>query len=247
MRGRRTLLASLGALLATLAASSTANAGGLVREARFTARISGTYTTQGTVTNTRCERAAPDDTVTFFTATGNASERTSFRATRGALLGVSLTRGERYIAAGGPPIPVSATMDRASTLESSSEPLGCKPGPRSTMSCGRRTRAYRLAVFSPVRRGFVLSYNFSSGFSTTFPDDPFECPPVAGQSWWGGYFSRGNGRGAVSPALLFNRRVRRIVVRGALRLSPRRSSAAEGWSASSSATLTWTLTLIRRG
>jgi hypothetical protein len=59
--------------------------------------------------------------------------------------------------------------------------------------------------------------------------------------------TRTNGTGKVSLARLFNRGVRRIVVKGGLSRSVRRSSAAEGWTSNATARLSWTLTLTRRG
>jgi hypothetical protein len=242
--GRRHLLITAAFLL--LLPAPDALAGRTLPTASFTARISGTYTTSGTVTNTRCYRVDENDNQIPFSASGNASESTSFRATRGALLGVSRTPGQRRIIAGGPAIPVTATMNRSSTLDSGTEPQGCKPNPPLQRSCGRKTKAFKLSVFG-VRRGYGFSYNFSSGFSSTFPADPFECPLVEGEDWWGQYYSRGNGTAPASTVRLFNRRVRRIVVRGVLRKSPQRGSAAEGYSASSTESLSWTLTLVRRG
>jgi hypothetical protein len=245
VNGRRFVLLT-GLLLLAIAPPAIGGAGS-VKSANFTARISGTYTASGTVTNTSCYRVDANDNQIPFTGSGSASETTSFRSTRGALLGVSKMVNERRIVAGGFAIPVTATMSRSSTLDGSTEPQGCKPNSfplRST--CGRKTKRYGIAVYAR-RQDNRLSYNLSSGYSTTFPEDPFQCPLVEGADWWGRYYSRTNGAGPVSVAKLFNRRVRTIVVKGALKKSPQRSSASEGYSASSTETLSWTLTLTRRG
>ena len=245
MNGRRFVLLT-GLLLLAIAPPAIGGTGS-VKSANFTARISGTYTASGTVTNTSCYRVDANDNQIPFTGSGSASETTSFRATRGARLGVSKMVNERRIVAGGPAIPVTATMSRSSTLEGSTKPQGCKPNSfplRST--CGRKTKRYGIAVYAR-RQDNRLSYNFSSRYSTIFPEDPFQCPLVEGADWWGRYYPRGNGAGPVSVAKLFNRRVRTIVVKGTLKKSPQRSSASEGYSASSTETLSWTLTLTRRG
>lgn len=230
--------AALGAI--TLAAAADARSFG---DARFTARISGTYDVSGTVTNSRCFREDEAGNVTYFSATGNAAEHTTFRAKRGALLGVSRTRGERRIVAGGPTIPVITTITRTSTLPGSSEPQGCRPN-QPPPACGTKTKSYKVEAYG-VGHGFGFSYNLSNGFSTSIPDDPFEdCSLPEGASWWGAYYSRGNGVAKVSPTKLFNRRVKRIVVKGRLTKSPATTTA--DYSASSTETLSWTLTLKRR-
>ena len=146
MLGARLATLTLAPLLVALAAAPAMGAGS-VQSANFTARISGTYTASGTVTNTSCYRVDANDNQVPFTGTGSASETTSFRSTRGALLGVSKMVNERRIVAGGPAIPVTATMSRSSTLDGSTEPQGCKPNSfplRST--CGRKTKRYGIAV-----------------------------------------------------------------------------------------------------
>jgi hypothetical protein len=240
--GRRTA-ASLLVLALSLAGAPSASAA--LQSANFTARISGTYTTSGTVTNTACYTEDDSGNRHVFTASGAASETTSFRATRGMLLGASKQSNERRIVAGGLPIPVSARMTRSSNLESGgTQPQGCKPSSfPSKTTCGTKTKGYKLAVYG-VGRGYGFSYNFSRGFSTFSPDDPFECPLVAGDHWWGAYFSRGNGTAKVSLAKLFNRRIKAIVVKATLAKSPR--ATGSDYSASASERLSWTLTLTRR-
>jgi hypothetical protein len=231
------------AVAAGLVAAPAASAAGSFGSANFTATISGTYDVSGTVTNNHCFRENANGDVETFTATGQTAEHTTFKATRGALLGVSRTRGEKRIVGGGPTIPIVATIARTGTNPGSTEPNGCRPNPPPP-DCGTKTKRYKLEAYG-VGKGFGFSYNLSNGFSTSIPDDPFQdCELPEGASWWGAYYSRGNGVAKVSPRKLFNRRVRKIVVKGGLTRSPR-SSTSE-YSASSTEKLRWTLTLKRR-
>jgi hypothetical protein len=174
MHGRRLLPLTLFLLLVT---ASPALAGGTLTTAQFTARVSGTYTATGTVTNTKCRRVDSNGDVVIYTGTGTSSETTTFTTTRGTLFEVSKTQGQSRIGAGGFPIPVKATMTRASSLDETTDPKGCDPGAFPLRpNCGRRTKSYKLAVYGVRRGGPGFSYNFSSGFSTRTPDDPFTCP-----------------------------------------------------------------------
>jgi hypothetical protein len=158
---------------------------------------------------------------------------------------VSRTQGQSRIGAGGFPIPVKATLTRASSLDESTDPKGCDPGGHPLPpNCGRKTKAYKLAVYGVRSGGPGFSYNFSSGFSTRTPEDPFTCPIAEGGAWWG---RARPGVGKVSVAKLFNRGISRIVVKNTVTRSPKRSSSAQGWSSSATETLSWTLTLTRRG
>ena len=242
MRARLFLTFALAAAV-TAAAAGPANAR-KYGDARFTATISGTYDVSGSVTNTGCWRADDSDNAVTFSASGQAQEHAAFRSTRGMLLGVSRMRGEKRLFAGGPAIPVAATISRSGNLTSSTEPDGCKPN-EEPARCGTKSRAYKLAIYG-VRSGFGLSYNFSSGYSTKFPDDPFypDCALPEGSDWWGGYYSRGNGTAPVSVAKLLNPRVKKIVVHGALSAAP--TSSGGDYSAHATESLNWTLTLKRR-
>lgn len=242
----RVRLVPLLALLTGLGAAPPAS-GALQDTQTFTARIAGTYTTTGTLTNTKCHRVDDRGNEVPFTATGEASETAAFRATRGAVFAVSRYGGGR-LSAGGLGMPVTARLTRSSTMDSDADPRGCRPAGSFTRrpDCGTRTRGYRLMAYGG-RRGNVFSYHFVRRSSTTFPPDPFfECPLVAGQTWWGNYYSRGNGSAPMPAGRLFNRRVRTVRVTGGLTRSVQSSSAAEGYSARSTVRLRWTLTLTRR-
>src|SRR3954471_20004428 len=206
-------------LAAALAAAPSAFATSSEKRASFTASISGTYDVSGTVTNNKCFRENANGDTETFTATGQTSEHTTFRSTKGKLLAVSLTRGDHRIFAGGPAIPVTATIARSGTNPGSTEPNGCRPNPPRP-DCGTKTRRYHLSPYG-VGRGFGFSYNFPSHFTTKIPEDPFnDCDLPEKATWWGQYFSRGNGVAKVSTRKLFNRRVRKLVVHGGLTRSP---------------------------
>src|SRR3954469_6917220 len=159
------------ALAISLVAAPAAFATGSEKRANFTATISGTYDVSGTVTNTKCFRENANGDTETFTATGRTPEHTTFSSTKGKLLAASLTRGDHRIFAGGPAIPVTATIARSGTNPGSTEPNRCRPNPPRP-DCGTKTRKYHLSPYG-VGRGFGFSYNFSENFSTQIPDDPF--------------------------------------------------------------------------
>ena len=230
-------------LAAALVAAPSAFAAGSEKRANFTAKISGTYDVSGTVTNTKCFRENANGDPETFTATGQTSEHTTFSSTKSKLLAVSLTRGDRRIFAGGPGIPVTATIARSGTNPGSTEPNGCRPN-SPPPDCGTKTRKYHLSPYG-VARGFGFSYNFTDHFTTRIPDDPFnDCELPEKATWWGQYFSRGNGTAHISPHKLFNRHVKKLVLHGGLTRSPK--SSTRDYTASSTETLRWTLTLRRR-
>src|SRR3954469_20976383 len=117
------------ALAISLVAAPAAFATGSEKRANFTATISGTYDVSGTVTNNKCFRENANGDTETFTATGQTSEHTTFRTTRGKLLAVSLTRGDKRLIAGGVGLPVTATIVRTGTNPGSTEPSGCRPNP----------------------------------------------------------------------------------------------------------------------
>src|SRR3954453_3046239 len=231
------------ALTLALVAAPSAFATGSEKRANFTASISGTYDVSGTVTNNKCFRENANGDTETFTATGQTSEHTTFHSTKGKLFAVSLTRGGHRLFAGGPAIPVTATIARTGPNPGSTEPSGCRPNPPPP-DCGTKTRKYHLSPYG-VGRGFGFSYNFSSHFTTQIPEDPFnDCELPEEATWWGQYLSRGNGTARVSPRKLFNRHVKKLVLHGELRRSPK--SSTRDYMTSSTEKLRWTLTLQRR-
>src|SRR3954447_16287186 len=231
------------ALAITLVAAPAAFATGSEKRANFTATISGTYDVSGTVTANDCFRENANGDTETFTATGQTSEHTTFDTTKGKLLAVSRTRGDHRIFAGGPGLPVTATIARTGTNPGSSEPNGCRPQPQGTEFRTKR-RKYHLSPYG-VGHGFGFSYNFTEHFTTQIPEDPFnDCDLPEEATWWGQYYSRGNGVAKVSTRKLFNRRVKKIVLHGGLTRSPHVSN--RDYTASSTEKLSWTLTLRRR-
>jgi hypothetical protein len=230
-------------IVALLVFAPSAFATGSERRANFTATISGTYDVSGTVTSDKCFRENANGDNENFSLTGQTSEHTTFHSTKGKLLAVSLTRGDHRLFAGGPGIPVTATIARSGTNPGSTEPNGCRPNPPPP-DCGTKTRKYHLGPYG-VARGFGFSYNFVSHFTTQIPDDPFnDCELPEKATWWGQYLSRGNGVARASTSKLFNRRVKKIVLHGGVSRSPK--SSTRDYTASSTEKLSWTLTLRRR-
>jgi hypothetical protein len=227
------------ALLALLAVPAPALAGGTLKREQFTARVSGSYKSTSTVTNTQCRRLDAEGNASTYTGTGTSSETTTFAATKGALFEVSKTTGRKRLGAGGLPIPIRATMKRTSTLDESTSPKGCDLG-RFPLApnCGTKRKAYKLSVFGTKEGGFA--YNFSSGFSTTTPDDPFTCPLGEGAAWFG---RAAEPQLKISRARLFGR-ARRIVASVKATRSPKRTG--DEWTSQTTETLVWKLTLVRR-
>jgi hypothetical protein len=239
---------ALPVLLAGLAATTgSASAYGTVY-ANFSATISGSYANDGTLTSANCFRYDDEggDRVVLPAMTGKHAERTSFRSVRPTLLGFEKPRSRKTITAGGMPVPVDVKMDRRSELSGGTEVRGCTPiGDRFDTRCGTATKRFQLDLFA-VRAKRALSYNLSNGFSTVFPDDPFECPVADSSHWWGGSYSRGNGMAKLPSAKLFDRSVRRIVLHGSLTERTGDARPDEGWEASGTETLRWTVVLVRR-
>jgi len=228
-------------LLLALAIAPPAMAGGTLKTASFTARVSGTYKATGTVTNTQCRRLDAEGNPVTYTATATATETTSFTTTRGMRFDVSRTQGQSRLGGGGFPIPIRATMKRASGLDETTEPKGCNPGGFPLRpNCGTKRKPYKLSVYSVRRGGPGFAYNFSSGFSTTRPDDPFTCPLPENADWFGQVTPP---TAKVSAARLFGRG-RTIVTSASVTRHPR--SAGTGYTSEATETLTWKLTLTRR-
>jgi hypothetical protein len=247
MRPRRFVVPAVFAVLVAslaVAASSASASARAFRDANFNASISGSYTTSANVNNTGCSRGDADGNVTYFNASGSASESVTFHSTKSKLFGVNLTRGQHRLFAGGPAIPILAKLTRSSTLEGPTSPNGCDPNFfGDATNCGTKTVHYKLEPFG-VGKGYAFSFNFSNGSSTTFPDDPFNCPLADHQDWFAQYYTRGNANAKVSVAKLFNPHVRRIVVKGHLVKTHHVTDGAG--TADSTETLSWMMVLKRR-
>ncbi len=234
--------------VALLATEASPAAGYGTQYANFSATISGSYVNEGSLTSSGCFRYDEEagGRVPLPDMTAAHSEHTAFRSVRPAILGIVNKKGTRRITSGGKPIPVAVTMRRRSDLATPQAVRGCTPiDDRFDTACGTRTQPFQIKVYSPAGRP-SFSYNLSNGFSTVFPADPFECPPAESSSWWAGPSSRGNGVARVRLADLFDPRKRRIVVTGTLQRPTAADKPAEGWKASATETLRWTLVLRRR-
>ena len=238
MHGRTlTLLLGLAALLTSTA---PAFAGGSEQRSSFKISVSGTYRSSGDVTNTECLRPDPatGEAVTY-TATGKASESTSFSTTRAARFDVSRTKGHSRVFGGGFPVPVRARMTRSSDLDETTHPKGCRlndhPLPKN---CGTKTKPYKLSVY--LRRAGGFSFNFSNGFSTERPEDPFSCPLPDGAHWFG---QTDPPPVTIPASKLFRRSLSRLSISGSRTRTLHPSS--EGYSAVVTETFTWTVSLRR--
>jgi hypothetical protein len=213
--------------------------------AKFSASLKGTYTQQGTVTNTQCWRSDANDNTTYFTGQGTASENDTFQSRKPITLTVSRTRGQKTFDAGSfSHLQTLFTLNRTSTLGGMDTPPGCTPNEQfdaQPSDCGTKQKTYALRVYGRQDRA-AFSYLFTRGFTTYYPDDPFAACWLAGGGTWPGQLQT-SGPGSISPSKLFNRRIKTIVVHGGASAS---THGDEGASATGSYKLSWTLTLKRR-
>lgn len=244
---RATTVAVAITVLALAAGAASASASVATRFATFNATISGTYAADGTLTDAKCHRYDENENpVALPPMTGRHSERTSFRSVRSSIVGFDDSEGPRHIIAGGKAIPVKATMVRTSDLVSGTEVRGCTPeGGQLPTQCGSKTARFGLTLFATPGR-LRISFAFSRDLAPVFPDDPFRCPVADSAQWWGAYGDRGDGVAPLSVAKVFDRRARRIVLHGKLDARPSGANAGEGWQATATETMRWTVTLVRR-
>jgi hypothetical protein len=228
-------------VLFLLALASSASA----EVAKFRASLTGTYTQQGTVTDTRCWRTDDNDNTVYFTSQGTASENDSFKSGKSISLTVSRTRGQKTFDAGSlSHLQTAFTLNRTSTLAGQDTPPNCHPNDQfgaPANDCGTKQKTYGLRIYGRTDKA-AFSYLFTKGFTTYYPDDPFTGCSLAGGGLWPGQLQT-SGPGAVSPGKLFNRRLKTIVVHGG------NSGTTHGDSGTDSRgtyKLSWTLTLKRR-
>jgi hypothetical protein len=198
------------------------------------ASFSGSYTTNGTLTNTDCFRPggpSGDDQIPF-TGTGQAGETATFRTLRSQRVQMSKF-GSLPLGAGAfRDFQVEAKITRSTTLEGQSTPRGCRPNFRPEQpDCGSKTRRYAMQIrTNNSRRRNGLVVRFIRRFVFVNPDDPFRaCFLVDNQDWFG---AAKPVVAYVSAARLLNRRLHRVVVNGRLTGSP--TFREGGVSASSS-------------
>jgi hypothetical protein len=237
MRVLRPALVTAGVLLTAVAPASATTT-------KWRASLTGTYTQQGTVTDTRCFSSDENDNVTYFTRTGTASENDSFQSVKPVTLSVTRVRGQRTFDAGSlKHLRTTFTLSRQSDLAGTETPSGCRPN--STFGapapdCGIKKLTFPLRVYGRTDHpGF--SYLFTKNFSTYYPDDPYDACSLAGGVWPGQLQQSGTGK--VAPAKLFRRSAKKLVVHGGDSDSKHDSSGSV--TIDSSYKLSWTLTLRR--
>jgi len=213
--------------------------------AKFSISLTGTYTQQGTVTNTRCWHSDANGDPVYFTGTGTSSENDSFRSVKPVTLQVSRVRGQKTFDAGSlKHLRTAFTINRTSNLSGTGTPSDCTPNSgfgSGPPDCGTKNLTYPLRVYGRTdHAGF--SYLFTKNFSTYYPDDPFNSCALAGGVWPGQLQQSGTGR--VAPSKLFRRSVKKIVVHGGD--SDSKHEASGELTTDSSYKLSWTLTLRRR-
>jgi hypothetical protein len=208
--------------------------------AKFSASLSGTYTTSGTETDSNCSVPTPngEDEAVPVTQHGKASERDSFRSLAPVALTVSRVRGQHTFDAGSF-ARLRTAFDIART--STADPPYCHASDAGFLhpDCGSLRRTYSLWVYGRTDRP-AFSFMFSRGDSPYHPEDPFsECRLFGGR--WIGYLEN-SGAAPVPAARLFNRRSGRIVVHGGTGGSLHETNGEEKGTYK----LAWTLTLKRR-
>jgi hypothetical protein len=229
------------ALLLALAMALPATAS--AQTAKFRASISGTYTHEGSTTNDNCYQPDGNGGGKTVSMTAGSAESDTFQSTKPVTLTVSRFTGDRTFAAGSlQQLATKFTLKRESGLNGTSTPKGCSPNAdqfAAPPDCGTKTKTYRLRLYGRVDKP-AFSFDFSDGYHTIHPDDPFTGCFLAGGGRWPGYVL--SGPAPVKQAKLFNRRVRTIVVHG---LSTGTTREEEGASGSGTYRLSWTLTLKR--
>ncbi len=192
----------------------------------YRASISGTYTTTGTVTSTRCESGP---------MTGEAKETASFHTTRPAKISVQRL-GSSYPAVAllddDRPVRAQATVTRTSTLDRG-EPRGCTSPPKQ-QDCGKRQLAFDVGFGS--RGGGVATDLSKNGFGR--PALFSACSTTTGMMGFP-TFADGSGSARVSAKRLLAGR--RLVLRGGRLHSDREEGG--GITSSGGYDLSYTITL----
>jgi hypothetical protein len=208
-------------------------------EAHFSVTLSGHYATNGTVTDSQCEREDANGTVTTFTATGSASESTRFRSVRpGSLTFAQFPGGP--INSGGV-VTLIATMTRTGDLDGEGPP-NCTAGPAVHSGCGTVIKHYKAGFGTSVTRPPFESYHLVGPAVDQTPRDPFpECKLVFFDDPW---VSIDPGRTRLPSGKIFDPGVRRIVLRGSVNKIFDKRDGEDSMHVAEH--LHWTLTLRRR-
>jgi hypothetical protein len=212
--------------------------------AKFRASLSGTYTQQGSSTNSRCYVPDGDDSGHYVSMTGTSTESDSFQSVKPITLTVSRVIRQKTVDAGSfQQLATKFTLHRESQLVGTDTPAGCDPSYEQFASppdCGTKTKTFKIRVYGRQDKP-AFSFLFSNGFNTIHPDDPFTSCFLAGGGLWPGFLET-SGPAPVKPAKVFNRHVRTIVVHG---VNQGMTHPEAGTTGSGVFKLDWTLTLKR--
>lgn len=208
-------------------------------EAHFSVTLSGHYATNGTVTDTQCERGDANGNVTTFTGVGSASESTRFESSRPG--SVTFARFPGGPINSGGVVPLIATMTRMGDLDGEGPP-NCTAGPSVHSGCRTLTRHYRAGFGTSGVRAPFESYHLVGPAVDQTPADPFpECKLVLFDEPW---VSIDPGRARLPAGRVFNPRVRKIVLSGSVSKVFDKRDGEDSMHVSEK--LRWTLTLRRR-
>jgi hypothetical protein len=236
---KRTFGLLIAAAMLTLPAAASAQI------ANFRASLAGTYTQQGTSTDSRCwtDDGDGNGNVTYHTVTSTASETDSFHSIKPINLQVSRVILQKTVDAGSfQQLLTTYTLHRESVMGPDT-PANCDPDNdpgAPTPDCGTKTKTYRIRVYGRVDKP-AFSFLFSNGSNTIYPDDPFTGCRLAGGGLWPGSLET-SGPAPVNPAKLFNPHVRTIVVHGVNSGTTHPEAPLTG---TGTYKLSWTLTLKR--
>jgi hypothetical protein len=203
---------------------------------KFSASVSGTYTTHGQVTNSDC---SPPPSYQTATLSGEATETATFKTTRRAVVVVqSRPHGHPSVTLlhTSKPIKGSASISRSSTLDGRTDPQGCSGS--HTHDCGTRALGLRIGMGS-YSKGHT--FGLVPDLSGPAAKSPFEaCPLTVGQASFP-IFIGGDGYAKVSPSTLLRRH--KLVLSGGRQNSD--SEHSSYYDASGSYDLRYKITLKR--
>jgi hypothetical protein len=143
-------------LLACLLSAPTALAGGNIKEARFAATVSGTFTSQGEVTGADCWRPGPDDTEIPFKGSGQASERATF-SSDSVVFDVSRVRGMSLTAGSFRRWRMNVSVTRSGNLLGGGTPVGCRPND-PPQRCGTKRLRPSATLIGQGDTGFAFRW-----------------------------------------------------------------------------------------
>jgi hypothetical protein len=220
-----------------LASTAGADSSGNVR---FTATITGTFTSTGSETDKNCARENPDGSTTKFSTAATSSEDVRFHSTRGALFIANKLPGEMLFGSGG--LPVSARFTKSSTLTNDGSPPGCVPNTKPQTTCGTKAVQVHVLIQGLGTKFATIVYHVTKPNSNLPPGEPLaNCQLVFNEPRWTD-FSSGQARIPMSKFLRTANRT--LVFHGS-------SGASHEHHDSELDTLvhgkvSWTLTLKRR-